>query len=359
MRSCEKVFDIGDDETAPTLADIEAARAPARRHRARHAGVRLGDVLAAGGPAGAPEGREPAAHGLVQDPRRRQHDRHARRRGARRRRRRGERRQPRPGGRVGGARGRRSRATIFMPQDAPMAKVDATRNYGAQVELVGAALRRRARRGAASASSETGRDLRPRVRGRARDRRPGHDRARARRAAARARDGRRSRSAAAGSRPGSRSRCARCGPRCGSSASRPRLRPRRRHRARYTIADGIAVKQPGDADLGDPRRPARRRRRRSPTTRSATRSCSCWSGRSSSSRGPARRRSPRCSRARCRARATACALLSGGNIDATLLIQVMRHGLTHGRPVPRRPHADPRPPGRADQAACSSSRRSA
>jgi threonine dehydratase len=29
-------------------------------------------------------------------------------------------------------------ATIFMPQDSPMAKVDATRNYGAQVELFGA-----------------------------------------------------------------------------------------------------------------------------------------------------------------------------------------------------------------------------
>jgi threonine dehydratase len=29
-------------------------------------------------------------------------------------------------------------ATIFMPQDSPMAKVDATRNYGAHVELVGA-----------------------------------------------------------------------------------------------------------------------------------------------------------------------------------------------------------------------------
>jgi threonine dehydratase len=28
-------------------------------------------------------------------------------------------------------------ATVFMPQDAPMAKVDATRNYGAQVQLVG------------------------------------------------------------------------------------------------------------------------------------------------------------------------------------------------------------------------------
>ena len=28
-------------------------------------------------------------------------------------------------------------ATVFMPQDSPMAKVDATRNYGARVELVG------------------------------------------------------------------------------------------------------------------------------------------------------------------------------------------------------------------------------
>src|SRR5512132_1304712 len=32
------------------------------------------------------------------------------------------------------------RATIFVPQDAPMAKVEATRNYGADVEMGGAAL---------------------------------------------------------------------------------------------------------------------------------------------------------------------------------------------------------------------------
>ena len=36
------------------------------------------------------------------------------------------------------ARESRIAATVFMPQDSPMAKVDATRNYGAQVELVGA-----------------------------------------------------------------------------------------------------------------------------------------------------------------------------------------------------------------------------
>jgi threonine dehydratase len=33
-----------------------------------------------------------------------------------------------------------TRARIFMPQDAPMAKVDATRNYGAEVELTGSVI---------------------------------------------------------------------------------------------------------------------------------------------------------------------------------------------------------------------------
>src|SRR5712691_9226706 len=33
-----------------------------------------------------------------------------------------------------------ARARIFMPQDAPMAKVDATRHYGAEIELTGPAL---------------------------------------------------------------------------------------------------------------------------------------------------------------------------------------------------------------------------
>jgi threonine dehydratase len=33
-----------------------------------------------------------------------------------------------------------ARATIFVPQDAPMTKVDATRNYGADVEFVGASI---------------------------------------------------------------------------------------------------------------------------------------------------------------------------------------------------------------------------
>jgi threonine dehydratase len=33
-----------------------------------------------------------------------------------------------------------ARARIFMPQDAPMAKMDATRHYGAEIELIGGAL---------------------------------------------------------------------------------------------------------------------------------------------------------------------------------------------------------------------------
>src|SRR3954447_19522595 len=33
-----------------------------------------------------------------------------------------------------------ARARIFMPQDAPMAKVEATRSYGAEIELTGPAI---------------------------------------------------------------------------------------------------------------------------------------------------------------------------------------------------------------------------
>ena len=66
----------------------------------------------------------------------------------------------------------------------------------------------------------------------------------------------------------------------------------------------------------------------STTRRSRRRSCCCSSGRSSSSRGPGRRPSPRCSRGSCPATARSCAVLAGGNIDATTLISVTRFGLT-------------------------------
>ena len=54
------------------------------------------------------------------------------------RRRHGERREPRPGGRLGGSRGG-IESTVFMPAETPMAKVEPTRNYGAHVELAGRA----------------------------------------------------------------------------------------------------------------------------------------------------------------------------------------------------------------------------
>ena len=44
-------------------------------------------------------------------------------------------------------------------------------------------------------------------------------------------------------------------------------------------------------------------------------------------------------------------VLSGGNIDATTLISVVRHGLTPGRALPRRPPAHPGPSGRAPKRA--------
>ena len=72
-------------------------------------------------------------------------------------------------------------ATIFMPQDAPMAKVEATRSYGGTTELVGEGFEEAV--AAAQAHVErTGAHSGARLRGRARDRRAGDDRTRARRA---------------------------------------------------------------------------------------------------------------------------------------------------------------------------------
>ena len=60
----------------------------------------------------------------------------------------------------------------------------------------------------------------------------------------------------------------------------------------------------------------------------ARRSCCCSSARSSSSRAPAPSGSPRSWPAGCRAAGPVAVVLSGGNIDATTLISVLRHGLT-------------------------------
>ena len=48
---------------------------------------------------------------------------------------------------------------------------------------------------------------------------------------------------------------------------------------------------------------------------------------------------------------TVCSLLSGGNIDLTMLIPVMRHGLSLAGRYPRDPQPPDRSAGRADQAA--------
>ena len=95
----------------------------------------------------------------------------------------------------------------------------------------------------------------------------------------------------------------------------------------FAVADGIAVKQLGElprAILDD--RSTRWSRCRA--RRSRRRSCSASSGRSSSSRARALRAWPRCSRAGSRAHGPVAVVLSGGNVDATTLISVMRHGLT-------------------------------
>ena len=104
------------------------------------------------------------------------------------------------------------KATVFMPEGAPIPKEKATRGYGADVRLPRPLPRGRAGRGAASSPSETGAvlihpfDHVDIVAGQGTVG-PGDPRAGARR-----RDGASCRPAAAGCSPGSRSRSRRCGP---------------------------------------------------------------------------------------------------------------------------------------------------
>ena len=176
-------------------------------------------------------------------------------------------------------------ARIFMPQDSPMAKVDATRNYGAEVELTGPAFEETLAE-AQRVRRANGRRVHPSLRGHVRHVRPGNDRAGARRAGRRARDGcdsdrrrrarlghlhrvaRRAARAAARRRAGGR-----------DAAGRHRLLDRRRDRSQGT----------GRADDGDSRARRSTTSSRSRTSRSRRRSSSSPSGRSSWSRAPARR----------------------------------------------------------------------
>ena len=126
-------------ETGPTLADIREAR-ERLRGVAQVTPIHYSETLSrrAGRPV-QPQGGEPPADGLVQDPRRVQPIATL-----------GE--DERASGVVAASAGNHGQAvawaarevgvtaTVFMPQDSPMAKVDATRNYGAQVELAGVML---------------------------------------------------------------------------------------------------------------------------------------------------------------------------------------------------------------------------
>ena len=185
-------------------------------------------------------------------------------------------------------------ATIFMPVDAPMAKIEATKNYGATVELGGAffddAL------AAAGGGGATGATFVHAFEDEPRDRGPGDDRARAARAGAGRRDDRRPdrrRGLASGIaiavralRPSIRIvgvQAAACAPFAGSEV------------AGVTIADGIAVKGPGELTSGI-LASCSTTSSSSPTTRSRRRSCFSSSGRSSWSRAPAPRPSQPCSR---------------------------------------------------------------
>ena len=117
-----------------SLEDVERAREVVADVVRRTLRVRVALPLAHDRRHDRAEGREPAAHRLLQAARRTQQDRRPRRetKGVVA----GERRQPRP---VGGLR-RRARglaATIFMPERAPLAKIAAARESGAEIVLRG------------------------------------------------------------------------------------------------------------------------------------------------------------------------------------------------------------------------------
>ena len=233
-------------------------------------------------------------------------------------------------------------ATIFIPQDAPMAKVEATRTYGAEVVLVGDGFDEADDRGPGASGGR--RDVRPSFRGRAR-----RSRARGRSASSspsRSASSRRSscRSAAAGSRRGSRSRSTRLARRCklvGVQAEPARRLRRRRARAhdrgRHRGQEARRADEPILADRLDDVVTVSDdeiaqaivlllERVKLVVEGAGAASVAALLGGKVEANGPA------------------CALLSGGNIDATLLIEIARHGLTQaGRFLVLRTQVDDRP----------------
>ena len=244
------------------------------------------------------------------------------------------------------ARARGVPCEVFMPADAPIAKVEAARGARARgASSSGAVGRRVPRAPRASAPREARAGVRPPVRRPRHHRRAGHARPRAARGRRRTSPRSSCRSAAAGWPAASRSRSRR------AARRRGHRRPGRGVRA---VPASLAAGQPVDVDppLDDRRRHrgqaarrdhaaaaralARRGRDGRARTRSPTRWSCCSRRPSSSSRGPARSAWRRCSAARstgaARARPSSCS--RGGNVDAGLLAAVARrHETEPGRRI--------------------------
>ena len=219
-----------------------------------------------------------------------------------------------------------AKARIFMPQDSPMAKVDATRSYGAEVELTGPAIEE----SLAAARAYVDARAAPRSSTPSRIRRSSPGRGRSgsswpSRTTSSTRSS--SRSAAAGSRRASRSLCGRCVPACGSSAcrlparcpaapasrsptesrSRSRASSRRRSSARRsTRSSSVEDEQIAEAIV------LLAERTKLVVEGAGAVGVAAILGGLVGGSGPA------------------VAVLSGGNIDASLMVQVMRRGLALG-----------------------------
>ena len=326
----------------PTLDDVRAARDGDRRRRAPHAGAPVGDAHRPARRAGRAEGREPPAHRLVQGPRRGEQAPRARRRLRRTASSRPSRattrwRSPTPRARSACA------CEVFMPAEAPLTKIEGAEALGAKVVLGGDSVDECLVAAKEHATSAGMAFVHPFDDPRRR-RRPGHARPRAARGRPGPREGRR---------PGRRRRARRRRRDRGQVAEARRRGRRRadrvlravpgvaeggradRGRARaLTIADGIAVKQPGRPDARAAARAGSTTSSWWPRRRPPRRWCCSWRRPSSSWRARARSASRRCSAARPRRppSGTTVAVLSGGNVDAGLLAELARrHETEAGR----------------------------
>ena len=215
-----------------------------------------------------------------------------------------------------------------MPQDTPVAKVEATQNYGARIELGGEMFDDAYEHARAYADTSGATFVHP-FEDERRDGRPGHDRARARRAAAGRRHDRR---------PDRRRRLG-----AGIAIAAKELKPGAEHRRRagggvrarspagrshgFTIAEGIAVKNPGELttsivrDLLDDVVTVTDDEISQAIVLSLERAKLLVEG-----AGAAPLAALLADRVG--GEGAGVVLLSGGNIDPSLLITVMRHGLT-------------------------------